>query len=491
MEEAKMQFFTDISHDLRTPLSMIITPLEQMMHSGEGQAFEKEMEQIDRNAKALLDEIDLILDFKQVSGGTPSFKPAFGDIARFTGETCRTYAGIVRLDDAELKTDTGTAPIMTLFDRDKYRRILHNLLSNAFKYGRKDGVRTVVSVTVREEDGQAVIRVADNGPGISDKSKSRIFDRFYREGGKDIPGSGIGLNIVQEYVRLHNGTVSISDNEPNGCVFTVSIPIRNEGLGQTTETKSLADMSSSNRNHILVVEDNPDFRAFVSRNLSSWYDITEATNGREALDLVRSGDFDLILSDVVMPEMDGRELCRSVRADIRIAGTPVILMTAVHGKEAELENLKAGADDTLGKPFDIETLRLRISNLLKRSASKAADKPGTAWRGSKEDRELLERIRKEIEEHMQENDYNIEELSSALNISRSVLYKRLITLTGESPIEYIRSIRLKKGKEMIENGETSVSQIAWSVGYTPKQFSRNFKAEYGCLPSEYLKHLKE
>ncbi|MBO4917979.1 MAG: response regulator [Bacteroidales bacterium] len=491
MEEAKMQFFTNISHDLRTPLSMIITPLEHMMHSGDGQAFEKEMEQIDRNAKALLDEIDLILDFKQVSGGTPSFKPAFGDIARFTEETCRTYPGIVRMDDAELKTDTGTAPVMTCFDRDKYRRILHNLLSNAFKYGRKDGSKTVVSVTVREEDGQAVIRVADNGPGISEKSKSRIFERFYREGGKDVPGSGIGLNIVQEYVRLHGGTVSISDNRPSGCIFTVSLPIRNEGLEQTAEVQAFAGIPSSGREHILVVEDNPDFRAFVTDSLSSSYDITEATNGQEALELVRNGDFNLILSDVVMPEMDGRELCRSIRADIRIAGTPVILMTAVHGKEAELENLKAGADDTLEKPFDIETLRLRIGNILKRNGSKAADRHGTAWRGSKEDRELLERIRKEVEEHMQENDYNVEELSSTLNISRSVLYKRLITLTGESPIEFIRSIRLGKGKEMIENGETSVSQIAWSVGYTPKQFSRNFKAEYGCLPSEYLRHLKE
>ena len=487
VEEAQLQFFTNISHDLRTPLSMIIAPLEKMMNRDDGQPVAKELELIDRNARTLLDEIDQILDFKQLNSSTQTYRPAYGDIARFTSETCRTYAEIIRPEGAALLMDVGPEPIMTEFDRDKIRRILHNLLSNAFKYGVKYG-KANVTVSVREENGNAVIRVSDNGPGISDNAKTRIFDRFIREGGKSKPGNGIGLNIVQEFVGMHGGTVSVTDNEPTGCVFTVSIPIRKEAKQKKDFAPSKAENTSNGRPRILNVEDNPDFRAFITEKLSASYEVTEAGNGLEALELIEQGDFDLIVSDVVMPEMDGRALCKVIRADIRHAGTPVILLSGIHGKEAELENLKAGADDTLEKPFEVETLLLRVENLLNRRRSDAA---AQVWQGSREDKELLERIQAEIENHLQENDYSIEKLSESLNISRSVLYKRLVSLTGKSPIEYIRSIRLRKGKEMIENGETSVSQIAWSVGYTPKQFSRNFKAEYGCLPSEYLHHLKE
>ena len=489
LEEAQLQFFTNISHDLRAPLSMIMAPLEKMKDSEDGRPATKELEQIDRNARILLDEIDQILDFKQMNGSTQTYRPAYGDIARFTAETCKTYADIIQPEDAGLIIDTGSEPIMTEFDRDKLRRILHNLLSNAFKYGVKDG-KAAVTVSVRKEDGNAVIRVADNGPGISDKAKSRIFERFFREGGKTKAGNGIGLNIVQEFVGMHGGTVSVSDNKPSGSIFTVSIPITKEMSAKKEAAPAGAEHGSAGRPRILNVEDNPDFRAFVTEKLSALYDVTEASNGLDALERIENGYFDLIVSDVVMPEMDGRALCKVIRADIRHAGTPVILLSGVHGKEAELENLKAGADDTLEKPFDIETLLLRVENILKRRVAGDGPSPAQPWKGSREDRELLERIQKEVEEHLQDNDYSIEALSSALNISRSVLYKRVVALTGKAPIEYIRTIRLQKGKKMIEDGETSISQIAWSVGYTPKQFSRNFKAEYGCLPSEYLHHLK-
>ncbi len=486
LEEAQLQFFTNISHDLRAPLSMIIAPLEKMKDSDGGRPATKEFEQIDRNARILLDEIDQILDFKQLNSSTQTYRPAYGDLARFTAETCQAYADIIQPEDASLRIDTGTEPVMTEFDRDKFRRILHNLMSNAFKYGGKDG-KVTVTVNVRKEDDNAVVRISDNGPGISDKAKTRIFERFVREGGKTKPGNGIGLNIVQEFVEMHGGTVSVSDNKPTGSIFTVSIPIRKAVESKKLMGHAAAEATSEGRPRILNVEDNPDFRSFVTEKLSSLYDVTEASNGLEALTLIDNVNFDLVVSDVVMPEMDGRALCKMIRSDIRHSGIPVILLSGVHGKEAELENLKAGADDTLEKPFDIETLLLRVENILKRRS------PGSSvqWRGSREDRELLDRIKKEVEEHLQENDYNVEDLSAALNISRSVLYKRLVAMTGKSPIEHIRSIRLRKGKEMIENGETSVSQIAWSVGYTPKQFSRNFKAEYGCLPSEYLQHLKE
>ena len=487
LEETKLQFFTNISHDLRTPLAMIIGPLENLMQKGESQPVSKELEQIDRNAKALLDEIDQILDFKDINGSSLSYRPTYGDLARFVAEASRAYTEIANPQDAELAVDTAAEPVLTDFDKDKIRRIVNNLLSNAFKY-RKEGQTAMVRVSVAEEDGQAVIRVADNGPGISGKGKARIFDRFYREAHKGIPGSGIGLNIVQEFVSMHSGTITVSDNTPSGSIFTISIPIRSETKPQTPQVPRQSE--TAEKPSILNVEDNEEFRAFVTQKLSATYNVTEAGNGREALELMDGNRFDLVLSDVVMPEMDGHALCRAIRSDIRFSDTPVILLTAVHGKEAELENLKAGADDTLEKPFDIETLILRIDNVIKRKQSGSEGQDATTWTGSKEDKEFLDRIKEELEAHMKESDYSVEMLSSTLNISRSVLYKRLITLTGKAPIEYIRSVRLAKGREKIEHGETSIAQIAWSVGYSPKQFARNFKTEYGCLPSEYIHHLK-
>ncbi len=480
--EAKFQFFTNVSHDLRTPLTLIITPLQQLIHKHQGQPIAGNLEQINQTAKMLLNEIDQILDFKQINGEL-SFNPTYGNLSRFVEETCRSYVSIVKENPESLTVEVGGTPVMTSFDTAKMSRILYNLVGNAFKYCGDD---CKVTVSVAQEDGRALVRVADNGPGISDKAKAHIFERFYREEKKPAVGNGIGLNIVQEFVRLHDGEITVTDNQPRGSVFTVSLPLREEEKPQPAPAR---EEQREGRLRILNAEDNPAFRHFVTECLSSEYEVTEASNGREALALLESGPYDLILSDVLMPEMGGRELCRALRADIRYASIPVILLTALHGKEQERENLKAGADDSLEKPFDVETLHLRISKLLKAKVSSAPEAP--EWQGSRSDRELLERISAELEEHLTESEYGVEALCSSLNLSRSVLYKRIMALTGKAPLAYIRQIRLEKGRALLEGGETSISQVAWSVGFSPKQFSRHFRDEYGCLPTEYLQHLRQ
>ena len=480
--EAKFQFFTNVSHDLRTPLTLIISPLQQLIHKHRGQPLAGNLEQIQQTAKMLLNEIDQILDFKQINGEL-SFNPTYGNLSRFVEETCRAYVSIVKENPDALTLDVGATPVMTSFDTAKMGRILYNLVGNAFKYGGDD---CKVTVSVAQEDGRALVRVADNGPGISDKAKAHIFERFYREEKKPAVGNGIGLNIVQEFVRLHGGEVTVSDNQPHGSVFTVSLPIREEVKPLPASAK---EEKREGRLRILNAEDNPAFRHFVTECLSSEYDVTEASNGREALALLESGPYDLILSDVLMPEMGGRELCRALRADIRYASIPIILLTALHGKEQERENLKAGADDSLEKPFDVETLHLRIAKLLKAKAASAPEAP--EWQGSRSDRELLARISAELEEHLTDSEYGVEALCESLNISRSVLYKRIMALTGIAPLAYIRKLRLEKGRALLEGGETSISQVAWSVGFSPKQFSRHFRDEYGCLPTEYLQHLRK
>ena len=481
IDDAKLRFFTNFSNDLRTPVSMIISPLEQIMHEHAGEPVEKELEQVVRHARIFKDELDKLFDFKQLRMNESKANPAYGDIAAFTYEICRSYASLIGKEGDVLTVDSGPAPVMTGFDRDQVRRILHNLLSNAYKY-RRTGEAVNVEVSVREEDGKAVIRVSDNGKGIDEKAKPHVFERYFKEDVKETTGNGLSLNIVQEYARQHGGDVMVTDNHPSGSIFTVTIPISSD---LKPEDASGILKERTGRPYILNVEDNPAFRYYVTENLSERYDIVEASSAEEALKLVKDNDFDLILCDQVMPETDGRELCRALRADIRYADKPIILFTTVHGEEAALENLRAGADDTIEEPFSIESLVIRIERLLKRkSPQKDVDVSG--HRISRPDREFLDRVNEEIEKNLQESDYTIDSLCNTLGISRSGLYKKMMALTGKAPLEYIRILRLEKGREMLENGETSVSQIAWSVGFSPKQFSKHFKDEYGCLPSEYI-----
>ena len=485
IDDAKLRFFTNFSQDLRTPVSIIITLLEQVMRNHSGEPVAKELEPVARNARLYMDEMDNLFDFKQLRVNASKSNPSYGDIAAFTSDICRSYASLIGSEGDSLTVDSGPVPVMTGFDRDQVRRILHNLLANAYKY-RREEEPVEVRVTVRKEDGNAVIRVCDNGRGIGEKAMPHVFERYYKEDEKEVSGNGLGLNIVQEYARQHGGDVAVADNVPHGCIFTVTIPINDE---LKPEAASGESTERTGRPFILNVGDNPAFRYFVTENLSGRYDIVEASSGKEALGLIKDNDFDLILCDQIMPGMDGRELCRELRADIRFGYTPIIMLTTVHGEEAALENLRAGADDTIEKPFNIESLIIRIERAPKRKSTFVRYTDEFGRRISRSDREFLDRITLEIEKNLQESEYTIEDLCNTLGISRSGLYKKMMTLTGRAPLEYIRLLRLEKGREMLENDETSVSQIAWSVGFSPKQFSKHFKDEFGCLPSEYIHSL--
>ena len=492
LSEAKINFFSNISDDLRTPLSLIISTVDKIIGEHRGEPLSKDLTQVENSARALMEEMDRILDFKQLADKTPAFHPSYGDIARFTAEVCRSYAEILESEGDVLTVDAGDRPVMTRFDRLMLRRVLHCILSYIYKHDRSDGA-LAIHVSVLQEDDKAVITISDNGKGFSDRTKRFIMDRIQKKEKRDIYDLTIGLDIVKEYVIRHGGEMAISDNHPSGSVCTFFIPIVKESKpimgGGAAGGDGFAERTG--KPLILNVNDNPAFRCFVTENLSSRYDIVEAVNGKEALELIADNSFDLILSDVAMPEMDGRELCRAIRSDIRYTNLPIILITNIQGEDAVLENLRAGADETMEKPFSIESLIIRIERLLKRNAPLVQDIDMAGHKISRADRELLDRITAEINANLQESEYTVEALCRAMNISRSGLYKKMMLLTGKSPIEYIRILRLEKGREMLENGETSVSQIAWSVGFSPKQFSKHFKDEYGCLPSEYIHHLTD
>ena len=488
IDEAKLHFFSSISYDLRTPLSMIISPLDRIITENAGKPVADQLKQVAGNARLLMDEVDRLLDFKHLRADASGYHPTYGDLAGFAEEVCLSYSAISGDTGDSVSAVPAQGPVMTDFDRDRMQRILHNLIGNALRH-RAPEKPVQVQVSVRQEGEKAVLRVSDNGRGISDNAKKHLFEPYYDEERKGLPWDGISLDIVREYAAQHGGDVTVEDNYPTGAVFTVSFPISSSIKPDGSSDNAAKQEKRPGRPFILNVEDNPAFRYFVTENLSDRYDVVEASSGAEALKLIEDNDFDLMLIDQPMPGMDGRELCRTLRADIRHADIPIILLTTVHGEEAALENLRAGADDTIEKPFNIESLIIRIQRLLKRKAPLLKYTDESGHRISRQDREFLDRVTAEIEKNLQESEYTIENLCTTLGISRSGLYKKMMSLTGKAPLEYIRLLRLEKGREMLENGETSVSTIAWSVGFSPKQFSKHFKDEYGCLPSEYIHSL--
>lgn len=495
MDEMRMQFFTNISHDLRTPLTMIITPISRLLRDSRGTPMEADLELVNRSANTLKDEINQLLDFRKLGRANLSMNASYGDICRYVAEVSESFTSVFSDGSIKLVMDIQSSPIMMDFDKDKIQRILRNLLSNSFKFSESG---SEVTVSVKRDGENAVIKVADTGRGISDAGKAHIFDRFYQEGASVAsPGSGIGLNIVYEYTKIHGGSVSVTDNKPRGSIFTVTIPIV-ESLkpeSQLSEAEVTEEQGTGPR--ILIVEDNENFRTFLSRSLSDTYSVIEAGDGKAALEVLASNNIDIVISDVMMPVMDGIELCKAIKNDIRFSHIPIIMLTAIQNEDILIRSLKEGADEYISKPFDIEVLNLKIQKILswsKDSREKWSEEStlrASEIAISRLDKELMEKITQTVEKNLTNTEYSIEELSSELGISRSRLYKKLTSITGKSPIEFIRILRLKKGKQLLEEGETSVSQIAWSVGFSPKQFSKYFKDEYGCLPSEYIHHLAD
>ena len=504
MNEAKILFFTNISHDLRTPLTMIITPLQKLMRENKNTELEADLDLIYRSATTLMNEVNQLLDFKKMNDAKVNFNPSYGDFVRYVNEILESYNLISCDDSIKLTKEICDERIMMDFDRNKIMRILHNLISNAFKYNHAKGY---VKVSLHRNGDHVELSVTDSGTGIDDLHKPFIYDRFYQAHNNEaLSGNGIGLHIVKEYVELHHGTISVSDNYPSGCIFTVRIPITHvsipeESLENLTDEENAHEDSAGvgqeeEKPKILIVEDNLPFRKFLKTSLSDRYKIYEAGNGRAALESLEKHSISIIVSDVMMPEIDGLELCHKVKNDIRYSHIPIILLTAIQNKEMVIKSLRDGADEYISKPFDVEMLTLKIDKILRWSQEnyERFSSYGTQVSDltiSRLDEELLKKAVDAIERNLSDSEYSVEDLSLEIGISRSGLYKKMMFITGKSPIEFIRTIKIKKGRNMIEEGETSISQVAWSVGFSPKQFSRYFKEEYGCLPSEFLKHIRQ
>lgn len=509
IDEAKLRFFTNVSHDLRTPLSLIITPLEKMLHADLAPSQHKDLQLMHRNAQLLLENINQLLDLRALENHQAQLSLAHGDLVEFIQEVCTSFESYADKKNIPFQITLKVASLEMDFDRKKMQRILFNLLSNAFKYTAPQGHVLVVVDSITHRDLRyARIQVIDNGEGIRDENKTKIFDRFFQEEKATTAyvGSGIGLHIVKEYVTLHHGEIQVKDNLPQGTIFEVTLPIQHQvevthpdtavaplPLEEDSEEVTLHPQKAQQKTTILVVEDNDDFRCFMVDSLREQFDVYEARNGQEGLDMLAHQDVHIIISDIRMPVMDGLELCHRVKNDIRYSHIPVILLTARTADEHVLEGLREGADEYISKPFNLDILLLRIHHLLAWSIKNhqqfgKTDLSPHDLTISSLDEQLITRAMQVVQDHLSEATFTVENLSTEVGMSRGHLYKKLMLITGKSPLEFMRSLRIQRGKQLLDQTPESISQIAYQVGLSPKQFAKYFKEEFGCLPSEYLKN---
>ncbi len=513
IDDLKLRFFTNISHELRTPLTLILTPLEYVIERIDNPDLKNKLQMAHNNAMRLLAMVNQLLDFRKSDMKGHKLVSTRGNIVDTVRTVCDNFTMYSEHRNISLTFFSSEKKIYMPFDEDKINKIVMNLLSNAFKFT-PEGGRVDVSLNVLHDDDShksLEIRVADNGCGIKDEHKDMIFERFYQ-----VPqvnechstGSGVGLNLVKEFVTLHNGSIRVCDNVDKGVVFIITIPIEtaaepsneecDENPIQETASEDSPKSDKSDDDHdetdrtrpmILIVDDNDDFRSFMKDCLSAEYTVYEAADGAKAWSLIPELQPDIVVSDVMMPEMDGNELCKTIKNDIRTSHILVILLTARTAKEHELTGLENGADDYITKPFNINILTRRINNLLLRRTDnhkQPMEISPNKIMVTPLDQKLMQKAVTYVEENIERSDLSVEELSGVLAMSRVHLYKKMVSITGKTPIEFIRIIRLKRAAQLLAESQLSVAEITYQTGFNSQSlFRKYFKNEFGLLPSEY------
>lgn len=501
MDEMKMQFYTNASHELRTPLTLIISPLSHMIRKEESEEKRAQLSLVHRNAEKLLTLVNDILDFRKLDAKMVKLNPSMGDIVERISDICQSFR---QLQDKpiQLSFESSEKSLLMSYDDEKMTKIMNNLLSNAYKFTDKGEVR--VSLSTVEQSSQLQIQVSDTGKGISDEDKQHVFERFYQVRSKEqqpYGGSGVGLNMVKDFVEMHGGTITVADNPGGGSVFTILLPIyktdeepvvvpvtdEEATVSQKPQEKAKADL--------LIVDDSDDFLEFMSGVMMDSYQVRVAHDGEEALTLVKERKPDIILSDVMMPVMDGIELCRAIKGNPETERIPFVLLTARMAQENKIEGMESGADDYITKPFNIDLLTLRMNNLLKWRRS---GRTGRLEPQVKEieitslDEKLVKDATEFVEKNISDDELSVETLSAELNMSRVHLYKKLLSLTGNTPSEFIRLIRLRRAEQLLRQSQLNVAEISYEVGFNnPRYFSKYFREMYGMTPSQYKEKYKE
>ncbi len=511
LDEMKLRFLTNISHEFRTPLTLIISPIEQLMKEPALQTFQGSLELIYKNARQLLHLVNQLLDFRKLDLQGLQYNPSHGDIVAFIREICHQFSIEFAKRNIRFEFNTAMPNLNVGFDKDKLGKITTNLLSNALKFTAEGGrVQVDLSIIEPTVSGRMlIIKVSDNGLGIAPEEQEKIFERFYQSPNTEhlaSAGSGIGLNLTREMVTLHGGTIKVESTLGEGSAFIVSLPCLDAEASVKaeddqvfeTDPSTIHETQQDGRQLVLLVEDNADFRLYMKEILETHYAVITAANGEEGWNSTIQKLPDLIVSDVMMPKVDGHEFCARVKADVRTSHIPFIMLTAQSGDEAKISGFKTGADDYITKPFNMDLLLLRIQKQLdlwkqlRQKFQKHIEvKPGDI-EGSSLDEDLIKKAISLVEKNIAEPDFSVEDLSRELGMSRVYLYKKLLAITGKSPIEFIRVIRLKRSAQLLQKTDLSVSEVAYRVGFNnPRYFSKYFKEEFGVLPSAFAQNSED
>nr|WP_315454251.1 substrate-binding domain-containing protein [uncultured Prevotella sp.] len=507
--KAKLQFFTNISHELRTPLTLIADPVNYIIHDDNLNSQQRSMLQIvQRNVLVLIQLVSEILDFRKVQNGKMELRLSDFNLAESMKQWIKLFSASAQKKHITISMDAPDT-IMLRADQDKIERICYNLLSNALKYTSEGGE---ISLMAKEEGGRVMISVADNGCGISSDELPYIFDRFYqaKNAGR---GTGIGLAIVKAFTELHHGEVSATSIEGKGSTFTIHIPVRQKGevtnqptekIEQLVEPSSAEEVPNQARHideliqpyqtdkpEVLIIDDNIDIRTYLRSVLSEKYNVSEAADGKAGLELARKIVPDIVLSDIMMPVMDGLAFCQQLKTDKAISHIPVILLTARSLDEQRAEGYEHGADAYLSKPFSLRLLLSRIDNLiesrkkLNQTWSKGVEDDEIGNISNEIDKSFLKQLRKIIQENLANSDLSVEQIGDEIGLSRVQLYRKVKALTGYSPVEIVRKARLTRARHLLQTTERTVSEVAYAVGFsTPSYFSKCYKDEFGESPKK-------
>ncbi len=512
----KQQFFTNISHEIRTPITLILGSINRLLQISNFKE-ERQLNPINtlkKNSNHLLNLVNELLDFRKLEHNDIQLKVTKENWVRFCEETYLSFIEIAEQKNIDFSFETSNKETEIWFDKNQMDKVLYNLLSNAFKFTNKRGT---IKLALSETEKNAILILKDQGIGISKKQVSKIFNRFYQtettNNFKDT-GFGLGLSISKEIIALHHGEIHVESKKGFGTTFTILLKkgkshfkeeelggaesdaelIDNYFIGEQKETENISsNIDVVKEQTLLVVEDNKDIRSYIIELLSNEYNILEARDGKEGLEIAKTNFPDLIISDIMMPVMNGIELTKTLKTDLTTSHIPIVLLTARASFMHQMEGFNTGADEYVTKPFNELLLRARIKNLLKNRAllherfRSEEIIPISEISKNKADQEFLQKLEQLIKDHLDSDILKAEFVSQELGMSHSVVYKKLKALTNMSLIEYVRDYKLKIAKQLITQKGFSVTDASYSIGYSDrKYFSKLFKQRFGANPSSFL-----
>ena len=508
--DTKIQYFTNLTHEIRTPLTLIKMPVDKIIaNEGYKDSSKEDMLTIQSNTERLLELTNQLLDLRKMEQKELKLHFEEKDIKPLLGKTCDYFATTIQERHIAMNIDMPDGPVSAMCDPDGIEKILTNLISNAVKYG-KD--RIDVSLTDDTSEGKVVIRMDSNGPIIAEKDSEKIFEPFYQvkmvnvqiEGSK---GTGLGLPFARTLAEMHGGKLYLDKSRKDVNSFVLEIPkqhvsdpeVENKATVPAAESCTEASLDTDySRHSILIVEDSADMRNYLGKELSADYNTLLASNGEEALAMAKEQKVDLIISDIMMPVMDGCELCNRIKSDVELCHIPVILLTAAIGVETRIDSLRMGADGYIEKPFSIDLLKANIDNLFKNkeiSFKQFTESPLSHYSSMTTgtvDNDFMERLHAEVMNHLSEQDLNIESLTAILGTSKSTLYRKVKAYTGLNINEYIRLCRLKEAAEMLASQKYRINEVAYLVGFSsPSYFTTSFQKQFDISPSAFVKRIRQ